>query len=128
MQSAKLLQRHTVLKSDDNLEFRLLSDQYTFLLYARADHASKKIDVFGYDPKEDGDNPFDPSRPAFTLNYNSGRTEWRLVQERCEHCRFSPKHLSCSCSGKQQVACVRHFTKKLGEGVSNCMEVKVPGP
>jgi len=128
MESTSKLRRHTVLKSDDGLEYRLLSDQYAFLLYARVCVEARRVDIFGYDPKDDvSGRPFDPSRPAFTLSYNASRTDWRLTKERCEHCGLSPKHLSCRCSGKQQVAYVRHSTKKLGEAVSNIMEVNIPG-
>jgi len=50
-----------------------------------------------------------------------------LVQEKCENCQFSPKHLSCACKGKQQVAFIRHSRSPIGDGIFNRMEVHVPG-
>merc|ERR1719369_1012364 len=61
------------------------------------------------------------------MTYNKDHTEWSLVQERCEHCQFLPKHLSCCALGKQQVASIKHTRHAVGDGVSNCMEVTVPG-
>merc|ERR550537_16346 len=60
------------------------------------------------------------------MTFNKDHTEWRLVQERCEHCRFAPKRLSCSCHGKQQVAFIRHTRTPVGDGIFNCMEVNIP--
>jgi len=62
------------------------------------------------------------------MSWNKARTEWRLVQEKCEHCQFSPRHLSCgACCGKQQVAFIRHTRENIGDGVFNGMEVTIPG-
>jgi len=119
------LVRYTVMRSEDSREYRLFSDSLDFLLYARMRPAARRIDIFCYDPQEAGDNLFDSSRPAFTLTHDAGGLAWRLVRNRCDHCAFSPK--SCCCSGKQQVACVRHLTKNTGKCVSNCMEAKIPG-
>lgn len=125
--SVQGLQRFNVLCSEDMMEHRLLSHDYTFLLYARTSLEARKVDIFSYDPKQDGEQLFQGSKPAFSLAFGTSRAEWRLVREQCEHCRFSPKHVSCLCQGKQQVAFGRHFTKKLGNGVSNCMDVIIPG-
>jgi len=59
--------------------------------------------------------------------YNEGKDEWRLQQERCEHCRFFPAHLSCTDYGKQQVAFTSHSRRPIGDGIFNCMDVIVPG-
>jgi len=59
------------------------------------------------------------------MTWNKTRTEWRLVQERCEHCQFSPRH--CACCGKQQVAFIRHTRDNIGDGIFNGMEVTIPG-
>lgn len=124
--STDTLRRFNVLVSEDLSEFRLLSETYVFKLLARVRLQAGRVDIFQYDPNDDGGH-YDPCRPAFTLVFNSTRTDWRLLQERCENCQFCPKHVSCSCQGKPQVAAVRHFKKSLGGGRTNCMEVTIPG-
>lgn len=122
VRSSLKLERYNVL-TENGTEFRLLSDDFAFLLYARLYAQERRVDIFQYDPKDEAH--YDVNKPAFRLNFNSARTEWSLVQERCQCCLYSP--VSCGGKGKQQLACVRHFQKKLGDGVSNCMEVKIPG-
>lgn len=124
--SAKLW-RFQVNRSEDRLQYRLFSDDGDFLMYARATIEARKVEFFTYNPSERADKLFDPSKPAFTMTFNKEKTEWRIVQERCEHCQFSPKHLSCACHGKQQVAVIRHSRQPVGDGIFNGMEVLVPG-
>jgi len=126
--SSKLWRFH-VVRSDDRLQYRLFSDEGDFLMFAQAVPEARKVQFFLYNP---GDNReprslFDPSRPAFTLTWTEAKTEWRLVQEKCENCQFSPKHLSCACCGKQQVAYVKHSRTPIGDGIFNCMQVHIPG-
>lgn len=124
--SSKLWRFH-VVRSEDKLQYRLFSDDGEFLMYARASLEALKVEFFLYNPSDRGQRLFDASRPAFTMTFNKDKTEWRIVQERCEFCQFSPKHLTCACHGKQQVAFIRHSRKPIGEGIFNCMEVHVPG-
>jgi hypothetical protein len=124
--SSKLWRFH-VVRSEDKLQYRLFSDDGEFLMYARASLEALKVEFFLYNPSDRGPRLFDASRPAFTMTFNKEKTEWRIVQERCEFCQFSPKHLTCACHGKQQVAFIRHSRTPIGEGIFNCMEVHVPG-
>jgi len=126
------LWRFNVVRSDDRLQYRLFSDEGDFLMYAHACLEARKVQFFLYNPvagevAERSSSLFDPSRPAFSMTWNEARTEWRLVQEKCENCQFSPKHLSCACCGKQQVGFVRHSRTAIGDGIFNCMEAHVPG-
>jgi hypothetical protein len=124
--SSKLWRFH-VVRSEDKLQYRLFSDDGDFLMYARAHLEARKVEFFLYNPTEKDEKLYDPTRPAFTMSFNKDKTEWRIVQERCEHCQFSPKHLSCSCHGKQQVAFIKHTRRPIGDGIFNCMELNVPG-
>jgi len=124
--AAKLWRFH-VNRSEDKLQYRLFSDDGDFLMYARASLEAKKVEFFTYNPSERADKLFNSSKPVFTMTFNKEQTEWRIVQERCELCQFSPKHLSCACHGKQQVAVIRHSRQPVGEGIFNGMEVMVPG-
>jgi len=126
--SSKLWRFH-VVRSDDRLQYRLFTDEGDFLMYARVFPDTQKVLFFLYDPSDkEPSSLFDPARPAFTMSWNKARTEWRLVQEKCEHCQFSPRHLSCgACCGKQQVAFIRHSRENIGDGIFNGMEVVIPG-
>uniref|UniRef100_A0A7S2NPK2 Tubby C-terminal domain-containing protein n=1 Tax=Zooxanthella nutricula TaxID=1333877 RepID=A0A7S2NPK2_9DINO len=124
--SSKLWRFH-VVRSEDKLQYRLFSDDGDFLMYARANLDARKVEFFLYNPTDKEERLYDPSRPAFTMTFSKDRSEWRIVQERCEHCQFAPKHLSCSCHGRQQVAFIRHTREPIGDGIFNCMEVHIPG-
>lgn len=124
--SSKLWRFH-VVRSEDKQQFRLFSDEGDFLMYAQACLDERLVNFFLYNPCDRNSALFNPDRPAFTMTYNKAKTEWRLVQERCENCQFAPKHMSCACSGKQQVAFMRHHRRPVGEGIFNSMEVHVPG-
>jgi len=123
------LWRFQVRRSTDRLQYRLYTDEGDFLMYAQAHLEARKVQFFLYNPDDkEASSLFDPNRPAFTMTFNENRTEWRLAQEKCEHCQFSPRHLSCgACCGKQQVAFVKHHRLNIGDGIFNGMEVHVPG-
>jgi len=127
LRRASKLWKFHVIRSEDKLQYRLFSDDGDFLMYARADLEARKMSFYLYNPSEKGVNLFNAEKPAFAMTWNAERTDWRLVQERCENCQFSPKHLTCSCYGKQQVAWIRHHRKPVGDGIFNCMEIHVPG-
>lgn len=124
--SSKLWRFHMV-RSEDKLQYRLFSDDGDFLMYARANLDARTVEFFTYNPSEKEEKLYDPSRPAFQMTFSKDRSEWRITQERCEHCRLAPKHLSCTCRGKQQVAYMRHGKTPVGDGIFNCMDVFVPG-
>jgi hypothetical protein len=124
--SSKLWRFH-VVRADDRLQYRLFSDEGDFLMYAKVFPDAHKVQFHLYNPNERGDSLFDIARPAFTMTYNGSRTEWKLVQEKCENCQFTRKHLSCVHCGKQQVACMKHSRISIGDGIFNRMEVHVPG-
>jgi len=124
--SSKLWRFH-VVRSDDRCQYRLFSDEGDFLMFAHAFPEARKVHFFLYNSSDKKDSLFDASRPAFTMNWNEARTDWKLVQEKCENCQFSPKHSSCACAGKQQVAFVRHSRAPIGDGIFNCMTAFIPG-
>ncbi|CAE7619531.1 tub-1 [Symbiodinium natans] len=127
LRRASKLWKFHVIRSEDKLQYRLFSDDGDFLMYARANLEARQVSFYLYNPCEKVANLFNADKPAFTMSWNADRTEWRIMQERCENCQFSPKHLTCSCYGKQQVAWIRHHRKPVGDGIFNCMEIHVPG-
>eukprot|EP00440_Ansanella_granifera_P071407 gb/GFBE01077494.1/.p1 GENE.gb/GFBE01077494.1/~~gb/GFBE01077494.1/.p1 ORF type:complete len:311 (+),score=69.22 gb/GFBE01077494.1/:1-933(+) len=127
LRRASKLWKFHVVRSEDKLQYRLFSDDGDFLMYAKANLEAREVSFFLYNPSEKNDQLFNSEKPAFSMSWNKDKTEWRIVQERCENCQFSPKHLTCTCHGKQQVAWIRHHRKPVGDGIFNCMEVQVPG-
>lgn len=126
--SNRLYQFH-VIRSADLLQYRFCSDDGHFLMHACLLPDARRVDFHLYNPcdRDTSTSHFDPSRPAFTMTWNEAKTEWMLVQEKCECCQFSPKHSSCSRCGKQQVAFIRHSRIVIGEGSFNRMEINIPG-
>jgi len=121
------LWRFRVVRSDDKLSARLLTDTGDFLMFAQVRLEACLICFYLYDPGGREKDLFDRNSPAFSMSFDSSRSEWRLVQERCENCQFSPKHLSCAKRGKQQVAFIKHLRVPVGDGMSNVMEARIPG-
>mmetsp|Transcript_59261 Transcript_59261/g.138779 ORF Transcript_59261/g.138779 Transcript_59261/m.138779 type:complete len:302 (-) Transcript_59261:106-1011(-) len=127
LRRASKLWKFHVIRSEDKLQYRLFSDDGDFLMYARANLEARQGSFYLYNPCEKGVNLYNADKPAFSMTWNADRTEWRIMQERCENCQFAPKHQTCSCYGKQQVAWIRHHRKPVGDGIFNCMEIHVPG-
>lgn len=128
LRRAKNLWKFKVVRSEDKLQYRLFSGNGDFLMYAKASLERRQILFFMYDPCDRQDKGlFDSSRPAFTMNFNEERTEWQLLEERCEHCHYAPNRFQCACRGKRQVACVRHSQEEVGDGLFNCMDIECPG-
>eukprot|EP00931_Biecheleriopsis_adriatica_P004811 TRINITY_DN106422_c0_g1_i1.p1 TRINITY_DN106422_c0_g1~~TRINITY_DN106422_c0_g1_i1.p1 ORF type:complete len:373 (-),score=51.36 TRINITY_DN106422_c0_g1_i1:68-1186(-) len=122
------LWRFRVVRSEDKLKSRLLTEAGEFLMYAETSLNSKCVSFFLYDPVDQHDRElYDSALPTFTMTFNEAKTEWRLVQERCDNCRMAPSHLSCTKRGKQQLAVIRHVQCEVGDGTSNCMDVFIPG-
>jgi hypothetical protein len=126
LRRSRKLWRFHIVKSQDK-QFRLFSDEGDFLMYAQAFPEAHKVQFHLYDPCNGNNSLYDPCRPAFTMSYNDAKTEWRLLQEKCEHCQFAPKHRSCACCGKQEVACIKHHRVRTGNDTFNHMELHVPG-
>lgn len=127
LRRASKLWKFHLIRSEDKLQYRLFSDDGDFLMYAKADMDARQVSFFLYNPGEKNEKLFNAEKPPFTMSWSKDKNDWKIVQERCENCQFSPKHLNCSCHGKQQVAWIRHERKPVGDGIFNCMEVHVPG-
>jgi len=122
------LWRFRLLRSEDRMSARLVAEHGEFLMYTRVQLEARLVSFYLYDPaKEEEKDLFDEATPAFTMSFNEARTEWRLCQERCENCQMTPTHLSCANCGKQQLAHIRHLRSDIGEGVSNVLEMRIPG-
>jgi len=127
--SSRLWQFH-VVRSENLLEYRLFAANGDFLMFARASLEAREVQLFLYNPNANGGNAcplYDPKRPAFTMAFNENKTEWRLVQTKCEVCHLSPPHRCCDLLGKQQVACIHHTQDAIGNGVCNRINMKIPG-
>lgn len=118
------LWRFTVTRSEDKLEHRLYSDEGEFLLFAKRHPKECRVDFFMYNESDDN---YDPTRPAFTMVFNASKTQWKLVKAQCELCQYRSKHRSCDHLGKQQVAHVEQTREAIGDGIFNCMDVRIPG-
>lgn len=123
------LWRFRVVRSEDRLKYRMVTEQGAFLMYAQIFLKSRLVSFFLYDPGEEEDRAlYDTALPTFSMTYNEEQTEWRLVQERCSNCRMAPSHLSCSKRGsQQQLAVIRHSRSEVGDGTCHCLDVWLPG-
>lgn len=116
-----------VIRSGDKLQHSLFSHDGDFLMCAKVDMEARRVNFFVYNPEDKDDTLFNAEKPPFTMTWSKDKTEWNIVQERCEHCQFSPRHLNCSCLGKQQVAWVGQRQKLVGGAIFNRMDVHIPG-
>lgn len=114
-----------VERSDDRQQFRLLCNDGQFLMCAKASRESRQVDFFLYDPESREQVAHDADRPAFTMSCSSSRAEWSLVRERCDCCHYTPWHLSCACREKPEVACIRHASHPVGDGINKCMDIEL---
>lgn len=121
------LWRFNVVRSADKLQYRLFSADGDFLIYARINLEASQVGFFLYNPGEGENTLYDPSRPAFTMTHDKEKIEWRLISERCEHCTFLPRNVTCAAHGKQEVACFRQSRTPVGDGTMNCMDACIPG-
>jgi len=118
------LWRFHLTRSSDQKEYRLFSDDGEFLLYAKASPKSRSVKFFTYDPEDKECSLFDPDKPAFVMKCNASTNQWRVVQERCDNCCYSPEHASCSCcGGRREVASIQHTCEDVGDGISHCLDV-----
>lgn len=124
-QSSRLWKFH-VKRSIDRQHYRLFRDDGEFLVYANLSKEGRHINFFLYDPLQKHSSLFDPNRPAFTMSFNQSKTEWRLVQEHDDSCKFSYRQSGCRCRGKQELCCIRHARQIVGDGTCNCMEMVIP--
>mmetsp|Transcript_35241 Transcript_35241/g.75060 ORF Transcript_35241/g.75060 Transcript_35241/m.75060 type:complete len:365 (-) Transcript_35241:96-1190(-) len=128
LRKASRLWRFRVRRSEDRLSARLLSETGDFLMFALTSLEERTVSFYLYDPDAEREKAlYNKAAPAFSMTFNKQATEWHLVQEQCENCQLAPAHLSCSRYGKQQLAVIRHTRDAVGEGISNVMEVTIPG-
>lgn len=128
LRRARNLWKFKVVRSDDKLQYRLYSANGDFLMYAKVALEKRRIMFYMYDPTAKEDKAlFDPFRPAFTMEFNEARTEWRMLEERCEHCHYAPQRFQCGCQGKREVAFIRHSQEEVGDGLFNRMDIRCPG-
>mmetsp|Transcript_101670 Transcript_101670/g.323003 ORF Transcript_101670/g.323003 Transcript_101670/m.323003 type:complete len:381 (-) Transcript_101670:47-1189(-) len=121
------LWRFRILRSEDRLSARMVTESGDFLIHAQVLPQERQISFFLYDPL-DKRGLFKGATPAFSLGFNQAHTEWRLVQEHCDHCRLTPSHLSCARTGRrQQLFYARHSRETVGGGICNCIEAVIPG-
>lgn len=91
LRRASKLWKFHVVRSEDKLQYRLYSDDGDFLMYARTNVEARQVSFFLYNPSEKDDKLFNSEKPAFSMTWSKDKTEWRIVQERCENCQFAPK-------------------------------------
>lgn len=108
----------------EDQSFRLCCNSGEFLMFARMSGEKNLVHFYPYDLSRSVQAT--SSRPCFTMTFDDKRTVWKLAQERCESCHHLPRHLSCTCRGKQQVASIRHSRQAVGDGVQYCMDCNIP--
>lgn len=121
---ARQLWKFHIDRSEDKKQYRLFSDNGEFLLYAKASPKKRSVNFFTYDPENKECTLFDPDRPAFVMKCGAFTDEWRVIQERCDDCCYSPEYLPCMCcGGRREVACIQHTCEGVGDGISHCVDV-----
>lgn len=115
-----------VILSEDKLQHSLFSHDGNFMMCAKVSMEARRVNFFLYNPEDKG-MLVNAEKPQFTMTWSKDTTEWNIVQERCEHCQFSPRHLNCSYLGKQQVAWVGQRQKLVGGAIFNHTDVNIPG-
>lgn len=121
------LARFRVIRAADKLSARLFSEFGDFIMFAQVNLPLRRVNFHTYPPTGEGSKLFDPNSPAFSLHWDTSGKAWRFLHERCEHCQFAPPHLSCARFGKQQLAYIEHSKIPIGDGMFNCMTVRIPG-
>lgn len=131
LRKANKLFKFRIERSGDRCCYHLRTDRGKFLMFARASVDARRVDFYTYDPQSPSKSPslYDAAKPAFTMTFSEDQTEWSLTQQRCESCqrRHVPEHLSCTALGKQQLAFVRHTSRRTCDGKFNSMDVQIPG-
>jgi len=124
LQHANKLWKFSVERSQDRRQYRLYCDAGEFLMFAKVSKDVQHVDFYLYDPDKK-ETLCDGETPAFSMGYDASRSEWRQMQERCDCCRYSKKHLGCGCGGRKAILTVQHTMEKIGDGTSHCMDVCV---
>jgi len=104
---APCLQRFKVERSDDMHTYRLLREDQTFVLLARLSGVARQLDIFNEDLEALGCAQ-DLVHPVFSLVCHAMKTEWTLVQNVCENCRYISQTRACCCGGRRQIMQVHH--------------------
>lgn len=119
------LWRFRVLRSAQRLEYRLYGDTGEFLMYAKVEKKEQCVRLYLYDPCSKTGGLFDASEPAFTLRWNSEKTEWRLLQHQSDEL-LSPKYAQTQ-QEPWDVLQLHHSWQQVGEGKNLCMDIRVLG-
>mmetsp|Transcript_100688 Transcript_100688/g.260041 ORF Transcript_100688/g.260041 Transcript_100688/m.260041 type:complete len:279 (+) Transcript_100688:61-897(+) len=117
--------RFRVERSTDRLHFRVYRESGEFLMFASAAKDFERINIYTYDPQTDDSLLYDPDRPAFTMALSQSRTDYQLVQERCDRCRHCQGHTSCNCGGQQDLMCVSMSRQEVGDGTNYRMSASL---
>lgn len=123
LQHASKLWKFQVERSKDRQQFRMFCEGGDFLMSASVSKDGRHVAFFLYDPCEKHNALYNPERPAFTMSCDAARSEWRLVQERCDDCHYATRQCACSSRGRREVLSVCHASQTVGDGVNHCMEV-----
>eukprot|EP00930_Biecheleria_cincta_P047254 TRINITY_DN32711_c0_g1_i1.p1 TRINITY_DN32711_c0_g1~~TRINITY_DN32711_c0_g1_i1.p1 ORF type:complete len:338 (-),score=55.31 TRINITY_DN32711_c0_g1_i1:12-1025(-) len=113
------LHRHTVVYSEQNRQYQLMTESLDLVLIAkRAQGSDLRIDFL---------LPGCEGRAAFHMSRSKDADQWLLVQPRCECCAHRPHHLTCEFMGRgQQVACILHSRRKVQQASVHYVDMHVP--
>mmetsp|Transcript_39834 Transcript_39834/g.85982 ORF Transcript_39834/g.85982 Transcript_39834/m.85982 type:complete len:235 (-) Transcript_39834:4-708(-) len=125
------LWKFNVERSSDRREYRLFCEGGEFLMYGKVARDCRRVEIFMYDPSErNAKTLYGSCRPAFILTANQDKTDWRLLQDRCDCCRHCPagEQRACSsCGGRgKEILRAKHSNLEVGDGINHCMDVSVP--
>lgn len=109
------LWRFSVERSGDRREYYLYRNDETLMLYAKVSRVARQVDIFLDSPRGAG-TLFDPDRPAFVLTCDASKSEWRLLQIRCDD----------ESGARREIMCARHFKFDIGAGINHGMQVEIP--
>jgi hypothetical protein len=115
-----------VERSADRYQYRLYCEGDAFMMYARLERETCRINIYMYDPLEEDSKLFDASLPAFSMSCDGSRTHWSLCQHRCDCCRHAPEEFVCSCGGEQELMRAQYSSESVGDGLNHCLDVELP--
>jgi len=120
-QAAEVPRRQMCIKrSEDRLTHFLYNEDGIQLLEAKTENGCVKIFAAV------GSAKVPAMMPAFTLNFDKDKRDWRFSSSHCERCQYRVPSRSCKDKGGQTLAFMRHAKEDLGGGVAMCMDVDIP--
>lgn len=111
-----------VERSDDRKRFVLFDENSNPLMDARTNLDTGCVQIYSGLSDEKAPSSF----PAFVLDVDVQKTNWRLTCSCCEHCIYRAPHRSCKELGGQTMAFMSHMKEDVGAGVAMCMDVSIP--